>query len=155
MKIICRERFFRSLFPAWIGFFRVIWNKKGAYTPPISYVVWYLFYKQLTCKFPNNNTCCYTYIQRVLGSELWNLKTAVAHVHNTLFHTFHLVAHDDRVVGDGCWVVGVGGVVGVGWGVVMMCWVMGDGCWWCVGCWVMGDDDVLWGGWWVLRECWL
>ena len=45
-------------------------------------------------KLPNHNACRYADIQRVLGSKLRNLQAAIAHIHDVLLYTLHLVAED-------------------------------------------------------------
>lgn len=50
-------------------------------------------------KLPNHNACRYADIQRVLGSKLRNLQATIAHIHDVLLDTLHLVAEDDGVAG--------------------------------------------------------
>ena len=55
--------------------------------------------QQLTGKLPDNDTGRDADIKTVLGSELRNLETSVAHIDHALLHAFHFVAKDDGGLG--------------------------------------------------------
>ena len=48
-------------------------------------------------KLPNHDAGCYADIQGMFGAKLRNLQTAIAHIHDVLLHTLHLVAEDNGV----------------------------------------------------------